>query len=167
MGCTLITSLFMVGLAVASATCHAQPLCPWLNVATASGFLGSPATATVNLTPDSHGVCSFQTEPSPQAITLIITVAAAPDPQTGQSALAPYESRCTSPASAMKAIGNEAVICGDDSATSRGELVIGRVRDKIFTIAVTADAATGGAGTSELLQQKVKAIAEQVAGILF
>jgi hypothetical protein len=156
-----------VVIAVSSAACHAQTICPWLNVATASGFLGGTATANVSLIGQTSGTCFFRLQAGTQADSLSISVTTAPESQGGPSALAAYESGCISTAAPLKAIGNEAVMCADGAATTHGELIIGRVRDKVFTIAFNSNAPTARGATSDELAEKAEEIAEQVAGILF
>ncbi len=67
----------------------------------------------------------------------------------------------------LKAIGNDAVLCANNTATSSGQQVIGRVRDQIFIISISAEAQPGRSTANDPLADKVKAIAEQVAGNLF
>jgi hypothetical protein len=78
-----------------------------------------------------------------------------------------YQSRCTSPAISLRAIGNEAVLCGADAGSSHGEQVIGRVRNNIFIVDVSDSMAKDSSMTRELLQEKARGTAEQVAGNLF
>jgi hypothetical protein len=82
-------------------------------------------------------------------------------------AVASHESRCTAPAAALKAIGNEAVSCSADVGYSRGEQVIGRVRDRLFIVTVSSTIAQDPLMTRQLLQAKARMIAEQIAGALF
>jgi hypothetical protein len=69
--------------------------------------------------------------------------------------------RCGSESRALKAIGNEALACGDGEA---GEQVIGRVRESTFVVELIT---TDRAFQRNVLREKVRSIAEQVAGILF
>jgi hypothetical protein len=170
-GAQIIRITRVLALAAWAATltvcCPAQKLCPWLNAATASGFLGGHATLTVNMTGSSTGICIFQLQPADSGDRLTIAVVAAPAPLIRGQALSPFESQCSSTATPLAAVGNEAAMCADNSPTSRGEQVIGRVRDSVFTVALnTSDPGKPGAG-NDLLAKKVEAIAEQVAGILF
>ena len=156
-----------VGIAVVSTACHAQTICPWLNNATASGFLGGPATANVNLTGQTGGTCLFRVQAGTQDDSLSISVATAPDPENERSTFATYESGCIATAAPLKAIGNEAVMCVAGTATDRGEQVIGRVRDKVFTVALKTAATVARGPANDALAEKAEEIAEQVAGVLF
>jgi hypothetical protein len=50
---------------------------------------------------------------------------------------------------------------------SRGEQVIGRVRDRLFIVTVSSTIAQDPSATRQLLQEKARTIAEQIAGALF
>jgi hypothetical protein len=118
--------------------------CPWLNAATAGGFLGTTVTAVV-----SRDACRFTGR---EGAELQIAVQTIDPPRSSYKALA---AACGSSSQPLKAIGNEAVVCTAEAPKS-GTRVIGRVRDRIFTIEIT---------TSD--REKARAVAEQVAGILF
>jgi hypothetical protein len=75
-----------------------------------------------------------------------------------------YAGGCSAPKSALKGVGNEAVLCASDTKAAHGELVVGRVRDRIFTVAIST--ATGDYSEAALAE-KAEAIARQVAGALF
>jgi hypothetical protein len=158
---------FVACIVTFSAACPAQKLCPWLNVATASGFLGGPATLTLNMTGQTTGTCTFQLQPDPSGGKLSIAVVSAPTPQNGNPVLIPFEGQCTAAARPLTAIGNEAVTCEDSAGAVHGRQVIGRVRDSIFTLTLTASAAEKSDAVDDRLAGKAEAIAEQVAGILF
>ncbi|MGB0064752.1 MAG: hypothetical protein WBP85_09930 [Terracidiphilus sp.] len=154
--------LAAVGIAV-SASCHAQNNCPWLNVATASGALGGSSALTITKAGENTEICAFRLQAGSPAESLTVSVAMVPDSQNRELALKAAESQCTSSATPLKAIGNDAVLC----AGSQGEQVIGRVRDQIFMISITTEAAPGRGTGNNSMAEKVKAIAEQVAGNLF
>jgi hypothetical protein len=67
----------------------------------------------------------------------------------------------------LRGVGNEAILCASDTDKSNGELVVGRVRDNIFTVAIYAGTANDPAMTKDALADKAEEIAKQVAGILF
>ena len=69
--------------------------------------------------------------------------------------------QCGADTTPLKAIGNEAVVCSPNARAAR---VVGRVRNRIFTILITT---TDSSTASDLLREKAHAVAEQVAGILF
>jgi hypothetical protein len=83
------------------------------------------------------------------------------------NAVALHKSLCTSAPVALKGIGNEAVSCAADVGYSRGEQVIGRVRDRLFIVTVSSTMAQDPSAARQLLQEKASTIAEQIAGALF
>lgn len=161
--------LFAIALAVVaiSAGCHAQNNCPWLNVATASGALGAPTTLTLNKISEATTTCVFRSASGSPAENLTISVTVVADPQNAEQDLKTSETRCTSSATPLKAIGNNAVLCTDNAAISHGEQVIGRVRDQIFIISMTTEEAPSAGAANDAMAKKVRSIAEQVAGNLF
>lgn len=109
-----------------------------MNAASAGGYLGGTAHETA--------ACNFA---RPDA-SLTIEI------KSGR-VLTPDMARCVSAAVPLKAIGNEAFAC-----TGAGkELAIGRVRDQIFVITIV----TGD--KPDVLREKVRKAAEQVAGNLY
>ena len=134
----------------------AAETCPWLNAATAGGFLGG--TTTVNVMHENanrdDAACAFTSATSELRIGVETM-----DPPHSQ--YIKQAEQCGGDAMPLKAIGNEAVVCSPHPHTAR---VVGRVRNRIFTILInTSDPST----TADLLREKARAIAEQVAGILF
>jgi hypothetical protein len=87
--------------------------CPWLNRATAAGFLGGPVTQVS---------CSF----SRGSVELRI--------ETGRD-FESYASTCRSDAVPLKAIGSEAIACRGEA----WEQVVGRVRDQAFLVRITTN----------------------------
>lgn len=157
----------MLVVVAASAGCHAQNNCPWLNVATASGALGAPSTLTLNKISDGSTTCIFRSQSGSSVEDLTVSVTVVADPQNVEQDLKTSESRCASTASPLKAIGNDAVLCANNVAQSHGQQVIGRVRDQIFVISITAGAMPSSGTSNDAMAEKVKLIAEQVAGNLF
>ena len=117
--------------------------CPWLNTATAAGILDGPVTT---VTVDNTS-CKFVRENGTRVLELRIEVGV-PTP------------RCHTPAVPLKAIGTEAVACSD---RPNAEQVIGRVRDKTFSVRVS----TTDHSPQPALREKARKVAEHVAGILF
>ncbi len=150
-----------------SGPCKAQNPCQWLNAATASGVLGGSATMEVNNTGVGSGVCVFRFQDETQNNTLRISVIKAERPENAGKEMMPYESKCTASGLPVKGVGNEAIMCASDSAKSNGELVVGRVRDNIFTVVINAGAGDNPAAAKDDLEDKAQEIAKQVAGILF
>jgi hypothetical protein len=124
----------------------AERACPWLNAATAGGFLGGEVQVTV--TP---AACEFVR----QHVTLRIEVTPVSAPHAN----------CGSDAEQLKAIGNEAVACSyRDKSAGIFEQIVGRVRDQVFLVRFGNDDRSAAAKT---LREKARALAEAVAGILY
>jgi hypothetical protein len=148
-----------------SASCQAQAHCAWLNDATASGFLNGPVTLDLETAPDDQSICVFTNlKTAKDYSTLRIMVQPL---KAVNNAVASHKSLCTSAPVALKAIGNEAISCSADVGYSRGEQVIGRVRNRLFIVTVSSTIAQDPSATRQLLQEKARTIAEQIAGALF
>lgn len=159
----LIVRLLLLGIIVAPAISQAETPCPWLNGATAAGVLGGPASLKMQSTA-AEEICLFQYQKGNTSYDLQILVADIDHSAIG-GASAP--SRCQSQAIPLKGVGNEATMCGVDCGSFHGERVTGHVRDKKFVIRLGSSVKKDPAMTNEILQLKVKGIAEQVAGSLF
>ena len=131
----------------------AEGNCPWMNAATAAGFLGSEVTArfVANSKLNDSGQCDFLAL-SKNAATLRIEVSIM---QSAKTQFAGFLAKCGSDAKPVKSIGNEAVVC----TSAQQERIVGRVRDQTFVVTLTP----GDAGKEEL----IKKAAEIVAGNLF
>ena len=136
----------------------ATEACPWLNAATAGGFLGGPITdATVKRAKTGDdATCDFIRHEGPLTLDLRIEVETMPSPAKD---FVSHAARCHS-AVPLKAIGNEALACSDDGS----EQVVGRVRDRAFLVRLST---SDRSAQRSALRDKVRKIAEQVAGILF
>jgi hypothetical protein len=156
----------LAGFAVISAACRAQDAhCAWLNDATASGVLNGPVSLDLETAPDDQTICVFtnlRTAKDYSALRIMVQPL-----KDVTNSVARHESQCTSPPAALKAIGNEAVSCSADVGYSRGEQVIGRVRDRLFIVTVSSTMAQDPLMTRQLLKEKTRMIAEQLAGALF
>jgi len=137
----------------------AAETCPWLNAATAGGFLGGPVTeATVNRAKTGDdATCDFIRHDGSLTLELRIEVETMPSPAKD---FASHTARCHSPAVPLKAVGNEALACSDEN----GEQIVGRVRDRAFLVRI---ATSDRSAQRSALRDKVRKIAEQVAGFLF
>jgi hypothetical protein len=148
-----------------AASCKAQAHCAWLNDATASGVLNGPVSLDLESAPDDENICVFTNlKTAKDYSTLRIMVQPLKDVN---NAVVFHKSLCTSAPVALKAIGNEAISCSADVGYSRGEQVIGRVRDRLFIVTVSSTIAQDPSATRRLLQEKARTIAEQIAGALF
>jgi hypothetical protein len=156
----------LVLLAPWPAICQMNTGCPWLNVATATGVLQSAESSPMaTLAQGSKPACDFTYHDATASRELKITVEEVQNPH---QAMAAYQARCGSPATPLRAIGNEAVTCAVDSkGKSYGQQVIGVVRDQIFTVTVITSAKKDPAMPREALEEKSRNISEQVAGALF
>jgi hypothetical protein len=163
---TWLQWMVLAGLVSISAIGKAQEShCPWLNDATASGVLNGPVTLDLETAPEDQSICTFtnlKTAKDYSALRIMV------QPLTDVTkAVVSHESLCTSPPEALKAIGNEAVSCSADVGYSRGEQVIGRVRDRLFIVTVSSTMAQDPSMKRQLLKEKARMIAEQIAGALF
>jgi hypothetical protein len=158
---TVVAALVLV-----SAVCKAQDAhCAWLNDATAAGVLNGKVNLDLETAPDDATICTFTNlRTAKDYSTIRIMVQPLKDTS---NAVAPHESLCTSPAVAVKAMGNEAVTCSADVGYSRGEQVIGRVRDRLFIVTVSSTMAHDPEMTRQMLKDKAHMVAEQLAGALF
>ncbi len=140
---------------------RAEAVCPWMSAATASSFLGVHAelkSAAGSAEGDSS--CEFAGHRGAAESSLSIEVIGLKAPAD----FARYAARCGSKSSALRAIGNEAVACSTGRPGDRSSLVIGRVRDRAFTVRLhTSDASAAPAA----LDDAARRAAEQVAGALF
>ncbi|MGD1071119.1 MAG: hypothetical protein ABSB15_13345 [Bryobacteraceae bacterium] len=135
---------------------QAAETCPWLNNATAGGVLGGAVNVTVtheNANRDDAS-CVF----THGASELRIAVETMDPPH---SEYMKQSEQCGATTAPLKAIGNEAVVCSPDARSAR---VVGRVRTRIFEVQVTT---AGASSAPDLLREKARAVAEQVAGFLF
>ena len=165
-----LTWIAFACLAAFSSAAHAQEAhCAWMNDATASGVLNGPVTLALESAPDDQTICVFTYARSVKDYsTLRISVQPLKDStKDPNKAVHAHVSLCTSPPGALKAIGNEAIACSADIGYSRGEQVIGRVRDRLFIVTVSSTMAQAPTMTRPLLREKTTMIAEQVAGALF
>lgn len=159
-----IAWLLLIVFVMAPAMSHAEVSCPWLNRATAAGVLNGSVSLTAQGVATSGDVCLFQSQKETTVYRLQIEVH-----EIGSSAKdgMPTRARCLSQAISLKGLGNEATMCAVNFRSFHGEQVIGRVRDKEFIIHLGSSIKKDPAMTSEMLQVKVKDIAQQVAGSLF
>jgi hypothetical protein len=155
---------FLLSLALLPAACLAESSCPWITKATAFGVLGvSEESPMASVSELNATACNFAYRDGKVTRELRITVEQAKEPgQTFNS----YKVKCHQGGNPLYAIGNEAMICAADMK-GLGEQVIGRVRDNVFTIAITTSAEHDPAMSRDVLIEKANLIAEQVSGNLF
>ncbi len=148
------------------ANCQVKSSCPWLNAATALGFLGgSVSSPTASISPATATACNFTYRTGKALRALRITVVEVKSPNETASA---SKMRCGSRATPLRGIGNEAVLCSADrKVVPHAEQVIGRVRNDVFTVIVSTSMTDDPSMGREALEEKAKSVAEQVAGNLF
>ena len=158
--------LLLLGLAMLMpAVCHAQAMCPWINVATARGIVGGAVTATVKISEHGFGICNFSGQQKAAVHELRISVNSMTDVP---KQFPIYLAQCPPKSAPLPAIGNEAVMCsiqgkGDEYV----EMVVGRVRDRAFVVSVSSSIQNDPSMTPETRRERASLVAEQVAGILF
>jgi hypothetical protein len=162
-----ISFIVVASFSLLCGACRAQSICPWLNAATASGVLGGAATVEVSNTGASTGTCVFRLPSGTSSDTLRIAVVRADHAENAGKEMKPYQIGCTSSSAPLKAVGNEAVLCVSNTGISSGELVVGRVRDKIFTVSISTSIGNDSETSRDILVEKAEEIAKQVAGALF
>jgi hypothetical protein len=145
---------------------HAANNCPWINEATVSNLLGADATGTATgAGAGQPGACTFVAQREGATHTLRIVVELAPDPHARVGQLAHL---CATGTANLPAIGNEATVCAnDDRKGALGERVVGRVRDQVFTIAITSTQKHDPLLDRSALKSRIAIVAEQVSGNLF
>jgi len=146
---------------------HASNACPWMNEATASGLLGDEAVGsyTAASSTNRRATCRFTQGNGAAVRQLVLEVESTSDATTRVKSM---QKACSSAATTLQAIGNEAVVCAADDGKSRlGEFVVGRVRDQMFTIRISSSLKNDPVLTHEALRNRISSAAEQIAGNLF
>ncbi len=158
--------LSLLILLVIPAVCRAEPQCPWMNSATAGGFLGGEVeTAVTNVTVDGDATCQFTRAESLLRIAVHTMTHVAQD-------YAGYLLQCGAGGVALRGIGNQAVQCVPSAGNDKGQqLIVGRVRERAFVITIKAEwikqPPTSQTKTRNLISDESENIAEQVAGSMF
>jgi hypothetical protein len=152
----------ITGLAINYPPCLAEVQCPWLNATTAGGVLGGGVEMNVTaLTPQGDAICDFRRTSE----SLHIAVYTMTLPSNDFSA---YLAQCDGRTIPLKGIGNEAVQCISRGSTSKNEeRIIGRVRDRVFVIALKTNLIKPTVLTNVDVSHEIRNIAEQVSGALF
>jgi hypothetical protein len=162
----LLLTLLAISFAI-PARCFAQTQCPWMNAATAGGFLGGDvATAVTGVNADGDATCEFTRGAGSMLRIAVHTMTNTKQEFSG------YLAQCASGGVALKGIGNEAVRCLPSSGASKGsELIVGRVRDRAFVITIKAEwigrPPTSPTKTRNPISDDSENVAEMVAGSLF
>ena len=175
----VVLAVVLAGLVAGQRAASAQAKCPWLNAATAGGFLGGEVQMTVsapmetipgqgtNYVPDQvrsdrfDVTCEFSRKADANTYTLSIMVKTMSNVSKDYAG---YLASCTGPTVPLKGIGNEAVQCVSKNGNGEEE-VISRVRNRAFVLTVHRAATTEGA--ADELRADTHNMAEQVAGSIF
>ena len=155
-----------IGLLALPTLCRAENNCPWMNEATASGILGGEAMGMVTGSgAEGPAICEFTQLGAGFKRTLSVTVEVTPD---AHARLQTVARSCGGDAAPLKAIGNEALLCPtNDHKNGHGELLVGRVRDQVFTITIKTTLKDDPILTRATLIVRIDTAAEQIAGNLF
>lgn len=140
--------------------------CPWMNEMTASALLGADAKGSYAAASAAQPAnCVFEGSGAGVTSTLTITVETSTD---WQGRIQELLRDCHGEPRGMQAIGNEAKECEVMLPRKlRGELVVGRVRDQVFSIAIVTTMRNDPVLGPEQLENRIAAAAEQVAGNLY
>ena len=174
-------ALLVILFFAAGASCLAKDMCPWINEPTAAGYLHGDVTVTVTHTSTGadkaaaaaatdagssvsigDATCEFVRHDAAGVTTLRIEVVTM---SNVAAAFPAFRGRCGKDGQAVRAIGNEAVVCSVKTSASGGvaEQVVGRVRERAFVVLISSAAGTDRA----TLRETTLRVAEQVAGFLF
>jgi len=129
--------------------------CPWLTEGSAARALGGKVSVTVKVSDTGEGLCKFsRQQESPDALEILVSKATLPT--------------CPAESTSLKGIGNEAATCRPHSSrTDSVEMISSRVRDRHFTVTLTARAQKTPTKPSDPQDDPLEQIAEQVAGNLY
>jgi hypothetical protein len=163
---SLLLVVAIMGSILVPAQCRAQVKCPWLNAATAAGVLGGEVQLSVT-SPTNLGdvACVFLRKVPSGVATLRIDVSTLTN-LVPEFAL--YRSHCDRSSIPLRAIGNEAYLCVPDKSHNAGEeQIIGRVRDRAFTLTVSRNLTAPATPNANEPSSDTRNTAEQIAGGLF
>jgi hypothetical protein len=145
---------------------HATNNCPWINEATVSGLLDGQAVGSfIQGSVGQASTCNFVFKTAGGVRTFTINVETVQDAHTQVMNMA---KGCKEPQEVLPAIGNEAYVC----TTAHGkeavaELVVGRVRDQVFTISISTTGKSDSILSTQDLKSRISIASEQVSGNLF
>jgi hypothetical protein len=159
--------LLVSGIALAAPLFAHAENCAQLNAATAGGLMGVEASLKLEHMGATDTVCTFTPQQGDSGAELQITVHTLTDIHEEYKH---YAEMCKSEATSMRAVGNEAVECSSRSSNGmRVETVVGRVRNRAFVLLWTIPNPETGpnAFSQEMVREKMRNLAEQVAGSMF
>jgi hypothetical protein len=157
-----LTTLFVLVVLFLPAHAEKTQVCPWMNAATAGGFLQGAVTSNVTRPANKFdATCEFVRHDGKILVALRIEVTTMKDTAVEYPS---YISKCGTDATPMRAIGNEALVCSLKEKNQIVEQVVSRVRERAFIVRVSSNA---NPPEQTELREKARQISEQVAGSLF
>ena len=137
------------------AQARSQTTCPWLPQGSASRALGGDVSETVSVSDMGEGSCRFLRQKRPPGSLKVLVSKA-------------LLVSCPAGSTELKGIGNRAAWCEAPGERSRGvAMVSGRVRDFYFTVTLGSPGQKSPVKVSDVQEDVLQQIAEQIAGNLF
>lgn len=161
------SSLLLLSLALTASALARAENCAQLNAATAGGLMGVDASLKLEHMGTTDTVCTFTPRQAQSAAELQIAVHSLTKIHDD---FKQYEQLCKADALTLRAVGNEAIECSSHASNgARVETVVGRVRDRAFVLTWTIPDPETGANAlpQEVVRERMRNIAEQVAGSMF
>lgn len=158
-----LTTLFVLTVLFAPAHAEKSEVCPWMNSATAGGFLQGAVTSNVTRPANKFdATCEFVRHDGKIVVDLRIEVTTMKDTAVEYPS---YISKCGTDATPLRAIGNEALVCSLKGKKNQVvEQIVSRVRERAFIVRVSSNASPP---EQTVLREKARQVSEQVAGSLF
>jgi hypothetical protein len=134
---------------------RSQTACPWLTQGSASRLLAGHVSTKVYVSDTGAGSCRFlRQQGSHDGLEILVSKGALVSCPTGSTEL--------------KGIGNQAARCKAPGSHSGGvDMVSGRVRDLHFTVTRTSRGQKRSVKLSDVQEDALERIAEQIAGNLY
>jgi hypothetical protein len=128
--------------------------CPWLTQGSAARALGGDVSVTASVSDAGEGFCRFLRQPTPDFLEVLISKASLPT--------------CPPGSMELKGIGNQAESCNRPGARDESiKMITGRVRDLYFTVTLASRVQKSALKLSDVQEDMLEQIAEQVAGNLY
>jgi len=145
---------------------HATNNCPWINEATVSGLLDGQAVGSFNQgLVGQPATCNFVFKTVGGVRMFRISVETV---QNAHARVMGMTKACKQPSEVLPAIGNETYVCTTEHGKEAvAELVVGRVRDQVFTISISTTGKGNLMLSTQDLKSRISTASEQVSGNLF